>query len=357
MTHHAFCATIPNAAIDTAEKNLRDILTLAIEHFPTQSAIVVWDAQCDLAVALTEAYRRCLPEAIFIDFNSVAPEIIRAAFERLAPADLVVLIQSTSFRLNAYRIRVELFKRSLKVIEHPHLSRMQGAEAMLYIDSLAYDPAYFRVMGNALKARIDSAQVGTIDSDGEQLIFASAFEPAKLNVGDYNNMLNVGGQFPIGEVFTESKNLEAVNGRVRISIFGDTSFTVNKPAHPITLVVSKGRVTEAIDSTPEFDQVLANIRADEGEVWVRELGLGMNRAFTQDRIVSDIGTFERMCGVHLSLGAKHGSYNKPNIKRSAARHHVDVFAITKSVTLDNEVIYRDGAWLANARTVSPIHEL
>lgn len=351
MTHHATCATIPDAAIDAAEKNLRDILTLAIEHLPKQSAVVVWDAQCDLAIALTEAYRRCLPNAIFIDFNSVAPELVSAAFEQLAPADLVVLIQSTSFRLNAYRIRVELFKRSLKVIEHPHLSRMRGAEALLYIDSLAYDQAYFRGVGNALKTRIDNAQVGVIDSGGEELIFASAFEPAKLNVGDYSNMHNVGGQFPIGEVFTESKDLEAVNGRVRISIFGDTVFTVNKPTHPITLVVNKGRVTEVIDSTPEFDQVLANIRADEGEVWLRELGLGLNRAFTQDRVVSDIGTFERMCGVHLSLGAKHGSYNKPIIKRAAARHHVDVFAITKSVTLDNEVIYRDGAWLTDSDTI------
>src|SRR5665647_3314689 len=108
--------TLPDAAIDLAEKNVRDILTLAIEHLPTQSALVVWDAQCALAIALTQAYRRCLPDAVFIDFNSVAPETVRAEFERLAPGDLVVLIQSTSFRLDAFRIRVELFKRSLKVI-------------------------------------------------------------------------------------------------------------------------------------------------------------------------------------------------------------------------------------------------
>lgn len=342
MNQH--CATIPAAAIDIAEKNLRDILTLAIGHLPMESAIVVWDAQCDLAIALTEAYRRCLPGATFMDFDSVAPETVRAAFERLTPGDLVVLIQSTSFRLDAFRIRVELFKRALKVIEHPHLSRMPGAETLLYIDSLAYDPTYFRGVGNALKARIDRAQAGVIDSGGEQLVFASGFEPAKLNVGDYRDMHNVGGQFPIGEVFTESLDLEAVNGRVRISIFGDTAFAVNKPAHPITLVVSKGRVIETIDSTPEFDRVLANIRADEGEVWLRELGFGLNRAFTQDRTVSDIGTFERMCGIHLSLGAKHGSYNKPNIRKAAAKYHVDVFADTETVTLDGEVIYRDGAW-------------
>jgi len=305
---------------------------------------VVWDGQCDLAVALTEAYRRCLPDALFIEFDSSAPESVLTAFEQLSPGDLVVLIQSTSFRLDAFRIRVELFKRSLKVIEHPHLERMNGEEALTYIDSLAYDPAYYRGVGNALKTRLDNAKVGVIDSGGEQLIFPSGFESAKLNVGDYRKMQNVGGQFPIGEVFTESKDLEAVHGRVRIFIFGDTKFTVNKPEHSITLVISNGRVTDTIASTPEFERVLANIRADEGEVWLRELGLGLNRAFTPDRLVSDIGTFERMCGVHLSLGAKHGIYNKPNIRKATAKHHVDVFAITESFTLDDEVVYRDGAW-------------
>jgi aminopeptidase len=71
----------------------------------------------------------------------------------------------------------------------------------------------------------------------------------------------------------------------------------------------------------------------------------MNRAFTHERTVSDIGTFERMCGIHLSIGAKHASYNKPNIRKKAARHHVDVFVITKGVALDGEELYRDGAWV------------
>ncbi len=333
---------LPATAIDEAEKNLRDILRLSIKH--SQSAIVVWDGQCDLALALTQAYRRCLPDATFIDFDGVSAGAVLAAFEKLSPGDLVVLIQSTSFRLDAFRLRVELFKRELKVIEHPHLSRMPGIEALIYIESLAYDPAYYRGVGNALKARIDAAKTGIIDSGGEQLLFSSGFESAKLNVGDYSNMHNVGGQFPIGEVFTESKDLEAVNGRIRISIFGDTTFTVNKPDQPITLVVCKGRITDALDSTPEFDRVLASIRAQEDVVWLRELGFGLNRSFSENRTVSDIGTFERMCGVHLSLGAKHGSYNKPNIRKSAARFHVDVFAATGPVFLDDEIIYRDGRW-------------
>lgn len=331
-------------AIDTAERHLRDILAQAIKYTPEQKALVVFDTQCQLAIALTEAYRRCLPEAMFVDFNLVTPEDIIAKFAALAPSDLVVLIQSTNFRLNAFRIRVELFNQSLKVIEHPHLSRMKGIECSYYIESLAYDANYFRGTGKALKRRIDTASRGVVDSDGEQLIFDSPFESAKLNVGDYSEMKNVGGQFPIGEVFTEAQDLEAVNGRVRLFAFGDTTFSVNKLDKPITLVVNKGRVTDVIDSTPEFDTVLANIRADEGEVWLRELGFGLNRAFTRAKTVTDIGTYERMCGIHLSLGAKHAIYNKPNIRRATARHHVDVFAVTKFVYLDDELVYQEGEW-------------
>ncbi len=336
--------TITKETVAVAQKHLHDILSIAIEHAPPHAAVVVADTGCDLAVALTEAYRRCLPTARFIDFDAVAPDAILAAFALLAPGDLVVLIQSTNFRLEAFRLRVELFKRSLKVIEHPHLSRMPGAQADYYIASLAYDPAYYRDVGYALKARIDRAQGGVVDSGGERLVFASPFEPAKLNIGDYSEMNNVGGQFPIGEVFTEAQDLEAVNGRVRIFVFGDTAFRVNKPAQAITLVVTKGRVSEVIDSTPDFDQVLVKIRADEGEVWLRELGFGMNRAFSRERTVDDIGTYERMCGIHLSLGAKHGVYNKANIRRTTARYHIDVFAVTEAVYLDDALVYRDGAW-------------
>lgn len=336
---------IAGQTVDIAQQHLNDVLGIAIGHADPHAAVVVFDTRCDLAIALTEAYRRCLPTARFIDFDAEAPEAILAVFAGLAPDDLVVLVQSTNFRLEAFRLRVELFKRSLKVVEHPHLSRMQGAQqAADYIASLAYDPSYYRGVGYALKARIDGAQGGMVDSGGEQLVFGGPFEPAKLNIGDYSAMNNVGGQFPIGEVFTEAQDLETVNGRVRIFVFGDTSFRVNTPETPITLVVTKGRVSEVLDSTPDFDLVLDKIRADEGEIWVRELGFGMNRAFSRKRMVDDIGTYERMCGIHLSLGAKHGVYSKPTIRRATARYHIDVFAVTEAVYLDDVLVYQDEAW-------------
>ncbi len=346
-------SSISPATIDTAERNLRAVLALAIGYSEAEKALVIWDGRSDLALALTEAYRRCLPAATFLEFDGEAPGSVLAALEELAPRDLVVLIQSTSFRLDAFRIRLELFKRALKVIEHPHLTRMPGAEGALYIDSLAYDRDYYRGVGHALKARIDGARTAVIDSGGERLVFAAGLEPAKLNIGDYGGLKNVGGQYPIGEVFTESLDLEAVNGRVRIALFAATDYTVARPERPITLVVERGRVTRALDSTPEFARVLAGIRADEGEVWLREFGLGMNRAFSLERTVRDVGTLERMCGVHLSLGAKHATFEKAIIKKRLARHHVDVFVLTSFVSVDGEIVFQDGAW--RVEPLAPTH--
>ena len=326
-----------------ARTHVHDILTHAIQHLPGRPALIVSDGMSELACILTEAYRHCLPDAVQLSFDSVPADQILAAFAALPPGALVVLIQSTNFRLGEFRIRVELFKRGLKVIEHPHLARMRAAEYATYIDALAYDPAYYRGLGAELKRRIDCASGATVHSGGERLVYESAFEPAKLNVGDYSQLANVGGQFPIGEVFTEPLDLERVHGRVRIFVFGDVEFCVNVPAAPICLEIARGKVVNVYDSTPDFDRVIAQIRAEE-EVWVRELGFGMNRALTPERLVSDIGTYERMCGIHLSLGAKHGVFAKPNLKRRHSRFHVDVFAVTDSVVLNDEPVFRDGQW-------------
>src|SRR5262249_28097787 len=161
----------------------------------------------------TEAYRGNLPEGRFIDFDSLTHAEVLDAFRSMAAGDLVVLVQSTNFRLEAFRLRVELFKLGFKVIEHVHLSRMPGEQGEHYIDRPPHDPSYFRGVGHALKARIDSASRAVVCGGGEQLVFGSRLEPAKLNIGDYSAMHNVGGQFPIGEVFTEALELEAVNGR------------------------------------------------------------------------------------------------------------------------------------------------
>ncbi|MDD5052375.1 MAG: hypothetical protein PHO27_06560 [Sulfuricurvum sp.] len=331
--------------IITAQGHLNDLLTMVFHHSDQHRAVVVYDTDSYISTLLSEAYKRALPNGLFIDFNQFPPEEIRRMLNELKPHDFVALVQSKSFRLDAFRLRVELFKLGLKVIEHPHLIRMSEDEAPFFIDSLAYDPEYYRPLGRALKEKINAAPSGTLDTGGDFLVYGSPFEPAKINVGDYTGIANMGGQFPLGEVFTEALDLRAVHGRVKIYCFGDVDYKINTPETPITLIIEEGQVVDAENSTPAFDTILSNIRRDEGTVWVRELGFGLNRAFSKTRTVADTGTYERMCGIHFSLGAKHGTYGKPGFKRRDGIYHVDVFADTHTFSLGDEVVYRDGAWV------------
>ena len=310
-----------------------------------EQAVVVYDTNSTLSRILFSAYKTALPDAIFIDFNETAPEEILRVLSSLNTSDFVALIQSKNFRLDAFRIRVELFKRKIKVIEHPHLARMTEEEVPCFIDALAYDSAYYRTVGPALKAKIDAASSGVLDSGGEELYYDSPFESAKLNIGDYAEMTNTGGQFPIGEVFTEAKDLEALHGRVNIFIFSDTGYQINRPEKPVTLIIEKGVVIDTENATPAFDEIMTLIREAEEKVWVRELGFGLNRAFSKTNTVSDTGTYERMCGVHLSSGKKHGMYGKPGFKRGDGKFHIDVFVDTLTFKLDDEVIFKDEVWV------------
>lgn len=334
------------ALIVKTQRHLSTLLREAFHHTDAENAVVVYDTRCLIATLLMEGYKRALPHARLIDFDAHRPEEVRSQLEALNPSDLVVLIQSTNFRLDAFRLRVELFKLRLKVIEHPHLSRMSDDEASYFIDSLEYDKGYYRPLGRALQSKINSAPMGVLDSGGELLVYGSPFESAKVNIGDYTDLPNWGGQFPLGEVFTEAQDLRAVHGRVKIYCFGDVTYKINTPETPITLIIEEGQVVACENSTPAFDLILSNIRRDEGGVvWIRELGFGLNRAFSKTRTVADTGTYERMCGVHISLGAKHGTYGKPGFKRRDGLYHVDVFADTHTFSLGDEVIYRDGAFV------------
>ncbi|MGL1934114.1 MAG: hypothetical protein OCD01_03810 [Fibrobacterales bacterium] len=312
------------------------------------NALVVYDTDSSLSRLLCEAYKKALPDAQYVDFTTTDKNDILSIFESLNEKDFVVLIQSTNFRLNEFRIRLNLFEKRIKVIEYVQLRRLVGAHAEWFIDSLEYDKEYYHTVGRGLKEIIDSAPDGFVDSGGEVLHFKSSFESTTLNIGDYRAMKNVGGLYPIGEVFTESKVLEDVVGRAKVFLFASVNFEVTIPDTPIILIIESGRVVGVEDSTPEFDAVLAMITDHEGEVWVREIGLGLNRAFTKERVVPSIGTYERMCGLHLSLGKKHNIYNKTAyFRRKDTRYHIDVFVDTQDVVFGGRSVFKNGEWLVS----------
>ncbi len=332
--------------LQNAAQNLTDVLRDVFLHDASSTALVIYDLNSPLSILLTDAYRIALPNATFIDFHNTETEEIMSQLESLQSGDFVALIQSSSFRLSAFRIRIELFKKSIKVVEHPHLERMiKDVEVKHYVNALAYDKEYYHHMGHTLKDILKDAEGAVVHSKDEKLIYRGGFEDPKLNIGDYREMKNIGGQFPIGEVFTESKELTTLNGRTNIIAFGDMNYQVTIPSPPITLVIENGQLTKTENSCPAFEEVLDMIREEEGLVWVRELGLGLNRAFSKDNYVSDMGTFERMCGLHLSLGAKHGIYAKEGMKRNSGRFHIDVMIDTSSFEIDDRVVYDGEKWV------------
>lgn len=346
--------SIDPAVFQRGLENVRGMLSLTLGFEPGQTALVVHDDQSTLSRVLAEIYHEACPEARRVRFDADDPAALHAAFDTLVAGDLVVLVQSSRFLMDAFRIRVELFRRGLRVVEHPHLARMTGKAAGLYLESLAYDPRRLRPLGAALREAVAEASTGLVVSrGGGELRCRGGFEPASLNVGDYSGMKNAGGQFPIGEVFTEAVDLASVEGRFSLFAYGDRSFTVAVPPRPIVLHVHGGRVVRAEDSTEEFDAILEGIRADEGVVWLREWGFGLNKAFGPDRVIPDVGTFERMNGLHFSLGAKHQVYPKPGFPRKGGKHHVDVFVDLDSLRLGDRVVFARGDWTVGASASEP----
>ncbi|MEI6728155.1 MAG: hypothetical protein WCK98_00780 [bacterium] len=329
-----------------ASSNIADIIKTCIE-FKTDSeskALVVFDNQNGLTKILTQAYRNVFPKARFIDFDSLNKEQILAEFDLLKAKDLVVLIQSSSFRLDDFRIRLHLFSKKVKVIEHLHLHRNDEAVWDVYVNSLAYDKSWYRQIGPNLKQKLDVCKKLEILSGDSKLVFENGLELAKLNIGDYTNLENIGGTFPIGEVFTETKDFNSVNGNFVLDTFANKDFSITF-SQPFEVFVENSLVVGfSSNASQEFKEMLEKIQSVERPL-LREIGFGLNRAITKERYLGDITAFERLVGIHFSIGEKHSVYKKPGIQAYKARFHVDIFPVVDCVLADGVKIFEKGEYL------------
>lgn len=335
-----------DALLTLATKNVGDMVRLALEYEPGagRRALIVYDTEYGLTNILTEAYRRVLPTAQFVDFSTVTKDEIIALFATLQPRDLVVLIQTSNFRLDDFRIRLHLFKLRLKVIEHAHLYRNSEHVWDVYINALAYDPAWYRTVGRKLQTVLAATKTLRIESGDSALVVTGGLESPKPNLGDYAGMENIGGTFPIGEVFTEARDFSRMNGSFMVYAFAGTDFSIVMH-DPFCVDVTEGVVVGWGENAPaSFSDVIASIRSNERPL-VREIGFGLNRAITRERYVEDITAFERILGLHLSLGEKHSVYKKEGIVTHKARFHVDVFPLVDRVIADDNVIFENGKYL------------
>lgn len=329
---------------EKAQKHFSDILTHALAMKPSEGVLLIYDRQHPFTNTLVDAFFAACPKADGMDFDTVTPEEVKAAIASRKPGDLVILIQSANFRLNEFRIRIELFKMGLKAMELTHLNRLAPSQYETFVDALAYDPEYIRPLGRSLKAKLDTCERVVVRCAGTELVYEGGMEATKLNIGDYSDMKNVGGTFPIGEVFTEPKDLTKVNGQCKVFAFADMNLKVREFT-PFTMNIVGGQVSAGPDAPKEFHDILEMIRQQE-QVIVREFGLGLNRAMGKGKLVNDITAFERMSGLHLSLGSKHAIYKKPGFNPKKMRYHVDVFVDIESIDIDGKPIYKEGDYIA-----------
>lgn len=333
-----------NELLATATKNVRDMITLAIEHKAPEKALVVYDTQYGLTNILTEAYRAALPDATFVDFDKTDKAEIIAAFDAMAPSDLVVLIQSSNFLLNEFRIRLRLFQLKLKVIEHTHLHRNKEAVWDVYINALAYDPSWYRVIGPKLQAKLAGTEELRIQSGPHELVVTGGLESPKPNLGDYRGMENIGGTFPIGEVFTESKDFSKMNGSVLIYAYAGGDFTVQM-YEPFRIDIKEGVVVGWAEDAPQSFVDIVKVIRDYERPLIREIGFGLNRAITKERYIEDITAFERILGMHLSMGEKHSVFKKEDITTHKTKFHVDLFPAVDRTIADGVTIFENRQYL------------
>lgn len=263
----------------------------------------------------------------------------------LPKGSIVILVQSTNFRLSTFRIRLELFHRGIHVVEHNHLAYIPEEQFETFFETIEYrTPEYVRLQ-KEFEKRFEVADETKIESFNGDILRFGKVEKSRGNTGDYSLVENKGGTIPLGEVFTEAVDLDDVSGKCWIDTFPNEDFTISI-VEPFCLTIEKGRVLPSPDFPPAFQRLYELVQKFEnGEVRVRELGLGLNPGVSTERPLRDINFHERKVGVHISLGKKHGIYGKKLPKTELQRFHIDVFISLGKMYIGDEKVFDDGKWI------------
>jgi hypothetical protein len=101
-----------------------------------------------------------------------------------------------------------------------------------------------------------------------------------------------------------------------------------------------------VNCPENFRHILDKISASEdGEVMCRELWFWMNSGITKEKPLSDINSFERVTGFHMSLWKKHQMYRKKIHHKINQRYHIDIFPDIKEIFIGNEKVFEYGRYI------------
>lgn len=332
-------------------QNVSDIVFKSMKVTPKQTVLVIFDEDTKLSKMILAGYKDALakhPHKKFLNFNAHKMEDVEAEAKKLSKNDLVVMIQSMSFRVSVYRWRLELFERGLKVVEHVRLSHNTEDQIPTYIHSLKYDFKFTSPTARKLASLLKKSEHIKIEcQSGCFLEIHSKMEEPILNTGNIKTEQR-GGYFPIGEIFSEPVDLNKWNGDVDVYAYPGEDHKMIFVERPFRISIKHGCVVGG-DFPEDFLPLIDMLKKEnaDGKIPVREFGLGLNRALSQTNRLTEATAFERVAGLHLSLGMKHGVYQKKfkKNKEIQQRYHVDIYPDVKRMWISDKLIFDNGKFV------------
>lgn len=327
------------------EKNLK----IYDKNYIDKKVILVYDDDSALSREISKWYISNLIDnknAEIIDFNTSDKEELKSKLLSLEPDSTAVLVQSTNFMLDDFRIRLNLNNAWVWCLEHRHLAYIYDDQIENYADAISYNTPLYEELWSRLKSMSDNAKTMTyICHDWSVLKVDWGFEDMKLNTWNYE-WKNRWWNFPIWENFTEAKIFDNVNGELTIYAFPDEKLQVEF-CEPFKIKIEKSIVSCDDPNCPEnFRKILDFIAESENwEVMIRELWFWLNPWIGKNKPIADINSYERQSWFHISLWKKHQIYRKKMHKSVVQRYHIDIFPDIKQMFIDDKIIFENEKYI------------
>lgn len=323
--------------------------------FINNDIIFVYDLDSKLSQELSKWYIKSLNELKIgdksrnieiIDFNIFDKEELKSKLLSLEEKSTVILVQSTNFMLDNFRIRLNLNNAWVWCLEHRHLAYIYDNQVENYADAIEYKTPYYEELWDKLKKISDSANSMTfICNDWSVMKVDWGFEDMKLNNWNYD-LKNRWWNFPIWENFTEAKIFDNVNGELSIYAFPDDKLQVEF-VKPFKIKINKSIITCDDSNCPETFRKIMNFisESENWEVMFRELGFWLNNWITRDKPLADVNAYERIAWFHVSLWKKHQIYRKKLHKDIVQRYHIDIFPDIKEIYIDDKLVFENNEYV------------
>lgn len=341
--------TIEKKFLEATKNILEKNLKIYDKNYSDKKVILVYDLDSPLSSEISKWYISNLENnknAEIIDFNFADKEELKIKLLSLEPDSTVVLVQSTNFMLDDFRIRLNLNNAWVWCLEHRHLDYIYDDQIENYADAIEYNTPLYEELWMKLKFLSDNAGIMTfVCNDGSTLKVEWWFEDMKLNTWNYEGK-NRGWNFPIWENFTEAKIFDNVNGELTIYAFPDEKLQVEF-CEPFKIKIEKSIVTCDDTNCPQnFRKILDFIAESENwEVMIRELWFWLNPWIGKNKPIADINSYERQSWFHISLWKKHQIYRKKMHKSVVQRYHIDIFPDIEKIFIDDKIVFENDKFL------------